>query len=110
MAGTPKRTTVQRQPMPAISQVPMSGMATVPTLPPAMWALMAKPRRCGGNCSARSPFPTGCWGDAPSRERTLATAKPAKLGAAAWAAMPPPNTSPPAASRIRLEKTRVIAL
>jgi hypothetical protein len=38
-----------------MSQAPMNATTTVPTLPPAMWALIAKPRRCGGNCSASDP-------------------------------------------------------
>ena len=37
-------------------------------------ALIANPRRSGGNCSARSPLPTGCCGDPPMRDTTLVTA------------------------------------
>ena len=33
-----------------------------------MWALIAKPRRSGGNCSDSNPLPTGCCGDPPMRD------------------------------------------
>ena len=72
-----------------------------------MWALIAKPRRSGGNCSARRPLPTGCWGAAPIRDSTLGMANVPKLEASAWAANPPPNRSPPVPSRTRREKIRV---
>src|SRR3972149_6940730 len=48
-----------------MSSGPNSATTTVPTLPPEMWALIANPRRSGGNCSARRPLPTGCWGAPP---------------------------------------------
>ena len=76
IAGTPKTIDAPRQPTAAMIGAPMSATTTVPTLPPAMWALIAKPRRSGGNCSARRPLPTGCWGEPPIRDRTLATANP----------------------------------
>ena len=84
---------------------PMSATMTVPTLPPAMWALIAKPRRSGGNCSASRPLPTGCCGEPPIRDRTLAIANVPKPPASAWAANPPPNRRPPVPSRTRREKT-----
>ena len=70
---------------------------------PLMCALIAKPRRCSGNCSARSPLPTGCCGEPPTRDTMLTAAKDAKVGAAAWATKPPPNRIPPAASSLRRE-------
>ena len=33
-----------------------------------MWVEIAKPRRSGGNCSARSPLPTGCCWLAPTSD------------------------------------------
>ena len=68
MAGSPKTIDAPRQPTAAMSGTPTSATTTVPTLPPAMWALIAKPRRSGGNCSARRPLPTGCCGDPPIRD------------------------------------------
>ncbi len=68
MAGSPNTTDAPRQPTAAMSGTPMSATMTVPTLPPAMWALIANPRRSGGNCSASRPLPTGCWGEPPIRE------------------------------------------
>ena len=100
IAGTPKTIDAPRQPTAAMSGTPMSATTTVPTLPPAMWALIAKPRRSGGNCSASRPLPTGCCGEPPIRDRTLATAKAAKVVANAWATKPPPNRSPPAPSSV----------
>ena len=73
-AGIPKRIDAPRQPNAASTAGPASAATTVPTLPPEMWALIAKPRRSGGNCSARSPLPTGCWGEPPMRETTFVTA------------------------------------
>ena len=46
---------------------PTNGTSTVPTLPPLMCALMAKPRRSCGKASERSALPTGCCGLAPMR-------------------------------------------
>ena len=60
-----------------------------------MWALMANPRRSAGNCSARRPLPTGCWGEPPMREAMFGMANVAKLVANAWSAKPPPNRIPP---------------
>ena len=64
MAGSPNAIDAPRQPTAAMSGAPMTATTTVPTLPPAMWALIANPRRSVGNCSARRPLPTGCCGDA----------------------------------------------
>ncbi len=107
MAGIPKMTEVQRQPTSAMSGTPMIATMTVPTLPPAMWALIAKPRRSGGNCSASRPLPTGCCGDPPMRDATLGMANVSRLTASAWSAKPPPNRIPPAPSSRRREKRRV---
>jgi len=85
----------------------MSATTTVPTLPPEMWALIAKPRRSGGNCSARRPLPTGCCGAPPIRDRTFAVANPGKPEANAWATKPPPKSSPPAPSKALRETRRV---
>ena len=110
MAGTPNSTTVIRQPTPASSHVPMSGIVIVPTLPPAMCALIANPRRSGGNCSESSALPTGCCGDTPTFDSTFAIENPTNDGARACAAMPLPNRTPPA-TRMRLrETTRVSPL
>ena len=68
MAGRPKMTTVGRQPSVRIRNAPSSGTKTVPRLPPAMCAEMAKPRRSGGNCSDSKPLPTGCCGEEATRE------------------------------------------
>ena len=95
MAGSPKKMDAPRQPTAAMSGAPMTATTTVPTLPPAMWALMAKPRRSGGNCSDSRPLPTGCWGDPPMRDAIFGIANVAKLVANAWSAKPPPNSSPP---------------
>ena len=57
----------------------MTATTTVPTLPPAIWALIAKPRRSGGNCSDKRPFPTGCCGDPPIRDTMFGIANVAKL-------------------------------
>ena len=81
MAGMPKKIDAPRQPTAAMSGAPMRATTTVPMLPPAIWALMAKPRRSGGNCSARSPLPTGCCGDEPMRDATFGMAKVTKLDA-----------------------------
>ena len=56
---------------------------------------MANPRRSAGNCSARRPLPTGCWGEPPMREAMFGMANVAKLVANAWSANPPPNRIPP---------------
>ena len=106
-AGMPNRIDVPRQPKLAIVHAPMRMTTTVPTLPPAMWALIAKPRRSGGNCSARRPFPTGCCGAAPIRDRTFGIANVPKLVASAWAANPPPKRRPPVPSRTLRDMTRV---
>ena len=47
-AGTPKTASVACQPIVASSAPPTNGTSTVPTLPPAMWALIANPRRSSG--------------------------------------------------------------
>ena len=85
----------------------MSATTTVPTLPPAIWALIAKPRRSGGNCSASRPLPTGCCGEPPIRDTMLGMAKVTKFVAMAWATNPPPNSMPPTPSRRRRETTLV---
>ena len=74
-----------------------------------MWALIANPRRSVGNCSASRPLPTGCWGEPPIRQMMLGIANVMKLVARAWIAIPPPNTIPPAPSRLRRDTTRVSA-
>ena len=107
MAGIPKMTDVQRQPTSAMSGTPTMATTTVPTLPPAMWALIAKPRRSGGNCSASRPLPTGCWGDPPIREAMFGIGEGQQAAASAWSANPPPNRIPPAPSSRRREKRRV---
>ena len=94
-AGSPNRTETPRQPTAAMRNGPASATTTVPTLPPEMWALIAKPRRSGGNCSARSPLPTGCWGDPPIRDTTFVTANAPNDGASPCAANPTPNRMPP---------------
>ena len=68
MAATPNTIDAPRQPTGASSGAPTTATTTVPTLPPAMWALIANPRRSAGNCSASRPLPTGCCGDPPMRE------------------------------------------
>ena len=76
-AGTPKSAIVRCQPIVASSPAPSSpeparsGTRIVPRFPPAMWALMAKPRRSGGKASERNAFPTGCCGLAPMREALI---------------------------------------
>ena len=107
MAGMPKTMAAPRQPNATMIGAPSSATTTVPTLPPAMWALMAKPRRSSGNCSASRPLPTGCCGEPPMRDRTLARAKLGKPEANAWATNPPPNNRPPAPRRRRRETRRV---
>jgi hypothetical protein len=74
---------------------PRRATTTVPTLPPEMWALMAKPRRSGGNCSARRPLPTGCWGEPPILDTTFVTANAPNDWASPWAAKPTPKRIPP---------------
>ena len=90
----PKTTEAPRQPSDGERAGPASAAMTVPTLPPEMWALIAKPRRSGGNCSARRPLPTGCWGEPPIRETTLATPKVTNDWASAWAAKPSAEEEP----------------
>ncbi len=107
IAGRPNTIEAPRQPTAAINGTPMIATTTVPTLPPAMWALIANPRRSVGNCSASSPLPTGCCGDPPIRDATFGTAKVTKLVANAWRANPPPNRIPPMPSRWRRDATRV---
>ncbi len=97
-AATPKTTDTPRQPINAMSGVPMIAMRTVPMFPPAIWALIANPRRSGVYCSARSPLPTGCCGDPPIRAATFGIANVMKLVASDIAANPPPNRRPPAVS------------
>ena len=100
-------TTTSRQPNAAIITAPTIATTTVPTLPPLMWALIAKPRRSSGNCSASSPLPTGCCGAPPIRDTMFTAANVGKLGVIAWAANPLPNRIPPLARSIRRETTRV---
>ena len=107
MAGSPKAIDAPRQPTAAISGTPIRATTTVPTLPPAMWALIAKPRRSGGNCSASRPLPTGCCGEPPIRDRTFGIAKVRKPLASACAANPPPNRIPPIPSSRRRDTNRV---
>ena len=107
MAGNPNTIEAPRQPTAAMSGTPMSATTTVPTLPPAMWALIAKPRRSVGNCSASRPLPTGCWGELPMRDAMFGIAKLRKPVARACAAIPPPNRIPPNPSSRRRETTRV---
>ena len=95
-ASRPRRSAARRS----------SATTTVPTLPPAMWALMANPRRSAGNCSARRPLPTGCWGEPPIRDAMFGMANVAKLVAKrlereaateqdpAVAEQPPPRDDP----------------
>ena len=90
-----------------IIAAPTIATTTVPTFPPLMWALIANPRRSSGNCSARSPLPTGCCGAPPIRDATLTAANVANAGASACAAKPPPNRIPPPARIVRRETTRV---
>ena len=47
-AGMPKTASVACQPIVASSAPPTNGTSTVPTLPPAMCVLIAKPRRSAG--------------------------------------------------------------
>ena len=107
MAGKPKAMDAPRQPTAAMSGTPISATTTVPTLPPAIWALMAKPRRSGRNCSARRPLPTGCCGEPPMRETMFGMAKVGKPVAKACATNPPPNRIPPRPSSRRRETIRV---
>ncbi len=60
------------QPTDARSAPPTNGTRMVPTLPPAIWVLIANPRRSGGKASDRMPLPTGCWGLAPTRAPLMA--------------------------------------
>jgi hypothetical protein len=106
-AGMPKRMEAPRQSYWARIAGPASAATTVPTLPPEMWALIAKPRRSLGNCSASRPFPTGCCGEPPMRETTFVTANDRNDDAAAWAANPSPKSRPPAARMGRREMRRV---
>ena len=76
-AGIPKTIEAPRQPTAARTGGPASAAMTVPTLPPEMWALIAKPRRSAGNCSASRPLPTGCWGEPPMRDTMLSMANDA---------------------------------
>jgi hypothetical protein len=103
----PKITTTARQSKSAISGAPRIATITVPTFPPEMWALIAKPRRSSGNCSASSPLPTGCWGEPPTRDTTLSAANDRNVWRSAWAAKPPPNRIPPAPRIFRREIIRV---
>jgi hypothetical protein len=107
-AGTPKTSDTPRQPTAAMSAGPTRATTTVPTLPPEMWALIAKPRRAGGNCSASSPLPTGCCGAPPMREAMLIAAKGPNDGAAAWALNPIPKRSPKAPISQRRDTQRVV--
>ena len=107
IAATPNTTEIPRQPMSASSGVATTATTTVPTLPPAMWALMANPRRSGGNCSASRPLPTGCCGEPPIRATRLAMANVPKPVASACAANPPPNRRPPRPSSRRRDTRRV---
>ena len=69
IAGSPKTIDAPRQPTAAMQgHADRARRRPCPTLPPAMWALIAKPRRSGGNCSASRPLPTGCCGDPPIRD------------------------------------------
>ena len=79
IAGRPNTIEAPRQPTAAISGTPTIATTTVPTLPPAMWALIANPRRSVGNCSASRPLPTGCCGEPPIRDATFGTANVRKL-------------------------------
>ena len=90
-----------------MSTGPKRATITVPTLPPEMWALIAKPRRSGGNCSARRPFPIGCWGDPPIRDTTFVSANAPNVGAAPWSEKPRPNSRPPTPMIVRRETRRV---
>ncbi len=82
-AGRPKITDTPRHPTAARRKGPVRATITVPTFPPEMWALIANPRLEGGNCSARSPLPMGCWGAPPIRETMLVAANAPNVGAAA---------------------------
>ncbi len=108
IAATPNTTDAPRQPIQASNGTPMTAIATVPTFPPAMWALIANPRRSGGYCSASSPLPTGCWGDPPIRAAIIGIANVTKLVASDIAAKPPPNRSPPNPSS-RFRETRRVS-
>ena len=101
IAGIPNAIDAPRQPTSAMIGAPMSATTTVPTLPPAIWALIANPRRLTGNCSASSPLPTGCWGDPPIRDAIFGSAKDANPPANAWATNPPPKIKPPIPSSRR---------
>ena len=107
MAGNPNAIDAPRQPTAAMSGAPMTATTTVPTLPPAMWALIANPRRSGGNCSERRPLPTGCCGEPPMRDTMFGMANDEKPVANAWSTNPPPNSSPPTPSRCRRATIRV---
>ena len=76
-----------------------SGTRIVPTFPPAMCALIANPRRSGGNASDRNALPTGCCGLAPMRE-TLIPASSCPIDAAARpkSRLAPKSSWPPARS------------
>ena len=106
-AGMPKTTEAPRHPATASRGGPASAAMTVPTLPPEMWALIANPRRSGGNCSARRALPTGCCGEPPMRETTFVAANVMNDEAAACAAKPSPNRTPPAAISQRRSTYRV---
>ena len=103
----PNSTVAPRQPRAARIAGPASAATTDPTLPPEMCALMAKPRRSGGNCSERSPLPTGCWGEPPIRETMVVAANAPKDWTADSVANPIPKSSCPAVRIGRRASRRV---
>ena len=108
-AAMPSPRTAPRQPMTPIVSAAANPTTTVPTLPPATCTAMALPRRLGGNCSARSALPTGCWGEPPMRETMFATANGGNDWAAACSAVPTPTVRPPTPSTVLRLTLRVIA-
>ncbi len=98
-----------RQPSWATMAAAATPTMTVPTLPPAMCELIAKPQRLDGYCSVSSALPTGCWGAPPSLENTFASANGPNDGAIAWSPVPIPRMIPPTVSIESRENRRLSA-
>ena len=109
IAMRPSPRTAPRQPMRPIVSAAANPTTTVPTLPPATCTAIADPMCRAGYCSARSALPTGCCGEPPNRDTTLAMANGGNEAAAAWSAVPAPMISPPEPSSVLRRKRRVRA-
>ena len=93
--ATPNAIDAPRQPTAAISGAPMTATTTVPTLPPAMWALIAKPAALRRELLGQQAVADRVLGEPPTRDTMFGIANVAKLVANAWSANPPPNRNPP---------------